>query len=125
MFLDLIIWIDRKSQKLKYKPYTKNENLFTCMSPNSAHSPNTLKEMIRSMMGRAWRHCSDKNDYTIEISLLCQRLIDAGHNPENLTIIFRESASKLQKQLKLEKSSSTKIKTGEPPTTLHYINKLR
>ena len=46
MFLDLIIWIDRKSQKLKYKPYTKNEKLFICMSPKSAHSPNTLKGMM-------------------------------------------------------------------------------
>ena len=32
MFLDLIICIGRKSQKLKYKPYAKNENLFICMS---------------------------------------------------------------------------------------------
>ena len=64
---------------------------------------------MRSMMGRAWRNCSDKSDYTKEIILPRQRLVDVGHDPENLTIIFKESATKLQK-LKLEKSSSTKIK---------------
>ena len=60
------------------------------------------------MMDRAWRHCSDKSNCTKEVRLLHQRSIDVGHDPTNLATIFIEAAPKLQKQLKLEKTSTTK-----------------
>ena len=64
-------------------------------------------------MGRAWRHCSEKLECTKEASFLCQRLIDVSNNPTNLTKTFKEADSKLQKQLKLEKASTTKNTTQE------------
>ena len=95
MFLDLIIWIDRKSQKLKFKPHAKSKNLFLCVLPRSAHSCNSLKGMIRNMIGRVWRHSSDKIDYTKEVSLMHQKSTDVGHNPTSLATIFKEAAPKL------------------------------
>ena len=95
IFIDLIICVDRKSQKLKCKLCTKSVNIFLYISPRSAHSPNTLKGMVGSIMDRMWRYCSDKSDYTKEKSSLCQRLIDVGHNPTNLTAIYKKSSSRL------------------------------
>ena len=78
-------------------------------------------------MGRTLRHCSDNNDCTKKISLLCQRLIDIGHNPSNLTLIFKEATSKLQKQHKLKiisaKTNTTQKLQKHQRLLLHPLEK--
>ena len=46
-------------------------------------------------MGRLWYHFLDKGVCELEIKLLCQRLMNVGHNPETLDEVFKEAAKKL------------------------------
>lgn len=106
VFLDLEIWINRQSNRLEYKPYTKPENLFFYIGPNSAHPNNTLDGMVCSMLGRAWRHCSNKKDYSNESKLLFQRLINVGYNPTKLHQVFTKAAMKIQQRQKYTYSTN-------------------
>ena len=99
MALDLEIWIDRKNKSFKHKSCTKEQNLFLYLLPNSAHSPNTLDGMTTIMLEKCWRHCSNQTDYEREAHLLFQRLLDAGHNPSNLSTLFTKSAQKIKKKV--------------------------
>lgn len=113
--LDLEIWIDRKTNSIKHESYTKDQNLFLCLFLNSAYSPNTLEGMVHSMIGKLWRPCIDSIGCTNETHLLHQRLMDVGHNPNNLTAIFNKASAKLSKKLKGNWTLTTTKKKESTP----------
>ena len=97
--LDYDIWIDLPNKSIKHKSYTKEQNLFLHSSPNSAHSPNTLDGMAHRMIEKHWMHFSDPVDCKQEIYLLHQRILNVGHNPTKLNLIFAKESKKLHKKI--------------------------
>ena len=84
---------------MQYKSFTKEQNLFLHLSPNSAHSPNTLDGMVHIMIDKHWRDYSDPADYKQEIHLLHERLLNAGHNPTKLNLVLAKESKKLRKKI--------------------------
>ena len=97
--LDIEKWVDRTTKCIKHKSHAKEQNLFLYLSPNSEHSPNNLEGIVCSMIEKHWWHWSDVKDYQQEIHLFFQRLMDVGHNPTTLSIIFGKASHKLQMKI--------------------------
>ena len=110
IFLDLIITIDRSTGTLKYKPYTKPENFFLYIPPNSAHPPGTCQGMIVSMLKRKWEICTDTEDYVEEVHLLHQRLMKVGYKTKDLYLWFKNVSKKISCNNKLNKTLQSAIK---------------
>ena len=112
IFLDLIITIDISTGALKYKSYTKSENVFLYIPPNSAHPPGTCQGIIVSTLKRKLDICTDPDNYVEEVHLLHQRLMNVGFKTKDLDIWFKNASNKTSCDNKLNKTLQSAIKSA-------------
>ena len=75
--LDLTITID-KNNKLHYKTYQKERNLYLYIPPLSAHSPDMVCSLIYRLLRTYYKHNTDYEDYKFMATLLAKRLLARG-----------------------------------------------
>ena len=114
-FLDLTLWIDPETRQIKYKTYQKPMCLFLYIPGHSAHSPNTIKSMIYSLLKTYKRQNPNPTDFTNISKLLFKRLVVRGHSYQTLKTIFKDSLRKIKttpqntsKKRKLQQQQITK-----------------
>ena len=95
-FLDLTLWIDPTTRRIKYKTYQKPMCLFLYIPSHSAHSPNTIKSMIYSLLKTYKRQNPEIEDFKRISKLLFDRLTSRGHQYSTLKEIFKTSLQKLK-----------------------------
>ena len=95
-FLDLTLWIDKDSNKLKYKTFQKPMNLFLYIPSHSAHPPQTFRSMIYSLIKTYKRQNPNPKDFRAICKLLFRRLLARGHQHHVIKEIFKDTLHKLQ-----------------------------
>ena len=90
--VDLFIWIDRPSKKVKWRHYAKPMNLDLLLGPNTAHAPGVHRSMILSRLETLFKHCSELQDYISEVDKFYQKLLNVGFNPSFLNQDFQRSS---------------------------------
>lgn len=113
-FLDLTIWIDNDSRRIKYKTYQKEMNLYLYIPQHSASPPGLLRSLVYSLLGTYKRQNSYKEDFNLMVSRLFERLITRGYNRETLTTLFMEVATKLDSPSYKSKKSRSKPSSKAP-----------
>jgi hypothetical protein len=91
-FLDLEIRI--QDQRLTFKTYQKEHNLYLYIPPSSAHPYSCFKGLIYGEVSRYWRQ-NQPNDFINIMTSFIQRLMERGHNFKDLIPIIKEAASAL------------------------------
>ena len=79
MFLDLVIWIDRRDKLFMHKPHTKDVSLLSCLPPHSAHPKEVWKGMIHVLLRKYWRNFCREADHVVEVQQLCRGMVNKGH----------------------------------------------
>ena len=118
-FLDLTIWIDKDSRKIRYKTYQKAMNLYLYIPKHSASPPGLLCSLVFGLISTYQRQNSDEKDFKNIVSKLFERLVSRGYQQNELRSLFLEVAQKLdspvyKKKLKIKPSSN---KTNSSPST--------
>ena len=93
-FMDLTVSID-KNNKLHYKTFQKEMNLYLYIPPCSAHPPTMIKGLIFGRLRAYYRHNTDKADYYRMACLLAQRLVDRGWSFSKIKPIFKEANDRI------------------------------
>ena len=88
--LDLTITID-KNNKLHYKTYQKEHNMYLYIPPSSAHSPDMVWGLIYGRLRTYYKHNTDYEDYTLMATLLAERLLARGWKWTDIRPIFRDA----------------------------------
>jgi hypothetical protein len=87
-FLDLIISIDKITNRLTYNVYIKPTNTFTYLSINSNHPKHIYENIIKSTFIRYRRICSFLNDFIYMATLVSRQFIKRGYNKKLIYKIF-------------------------------------
>ena len=106
VFLDVTVSINVEKGIISTKSYEKSQNLYTYITPNSAHTPGVLKGLIYGFVCRYWLQNSNINDYTTMIERFVKRLLQQGHQLRTIKTFVTEAAFHFKKPCIVEKSSS-------------------
>ena len=94
-FLDLTLWIDKKSNNIQYSTYQKPMNLFLYIPQHSASPPGLLNSLIFGLVGTYKRQNSSIEDFKVNVGMLFNRLLARGYKRDTLVEVFKEVATNL------------------------------
>jgi len=92
-FLDLQISI--KDNKIHTKTFQKDMNLYTYIPPLSAHPNSCFKGLITGEILRYWCQNSNKKDFINITSLFIQRLVNQGHQINDIVKTLMSAAASI------------------------------
>jgi len=92
-FLDLQISIE--NNKIQTKTFQKDMNLYTYIPPLSAHPNSCFKGLITGEILRYWCQNSNKNDFINITSLFIQRLVNRGHQINDIVKTLMSAAASI------------------------------
>jgi hypothetical protein len=92
-FLDLQISI--KDNKIHTTTFQKDMNLYTYIPPLSAHSNSCFKGLISGEILRYWCQNSNKKDFINITSLFIQRLVNRGHQINDIVKTIMSAAASI------------------------------
>jgi hypothetical protein len=90
IFLDLNISL--KNSTITTSTFQKNLNLYLYIPPRSAHPPSCLKGLIAGEL-RRYRLQNNTEDFVSIATKFMERLVDRGHQLDNLAPIFQQVAT--------------------------------
>ena len=94
-FLDLNIWINKKTRKIGYSTFQKEMNLFLYIPRHSAHPINTTKSLIYSLLKTYKRQNPHPQDFINISRLFFKRLRARGYAHKDLVTHFKYALSRL------------------------------
>ena len=97
-FLDLNIWIDSNTNKIKYSTYQKAMNLFLYIPKHSAHPKHSVKSLIFGLLKTYKRQNPTSQDFQNMSIQLFKRLRARGHQHYDLKEIFKDTLNKINLQ---------------------------
>ena len=80
-----------------FTPHTKEISLLLYLPPHSAHPKDVWKGMIHGLLSKHWRHCYRIEDYRKEVQQSHRGMINRGHCPTQLKLLFEEVGNILEK----------------------------
>jgi len=105
-FLDITITI--KDKQLTTVTYQKPLNLYLYIPPLSAHPSSCFKGLITGELYRYWWQNTEEKDFIDITTKFIQRLINRGHQPNNIIPLIQTAASNID---------SLNIKASQQKTT--------
>jgi len=93
-FLDLEIQL--QNNRVHFKTYQKDMNLYLYIPPSSAHTPSCFKGLIAGELRRYWLQNNPADFQNILVNFIT-RLLAWGHKLEYIAPIFRNAAVLLDK----------------------------
>ena len=86
VFMDMTISIE--DGKTETALYSKPLALYLYIFPHSCHLPGVFTGLIYGMILRIHQLCSKETDVNREIYLFTRRILDRGHNLDEITTLF-------------------------------------
>jgi len=111
-FLDLTITINPDGS-ITTKTYQKPMNLYLYLPACSAHPPGMLKALVHGVLGRYYRHNSNREDFNNYKDLFYNRLLARGYSKEQLDPTFNTTIQSLE-----TKSENTSASTNNNTDTM-------
>ena len=105
-FLELTISI--KNERLHFKTFQKQRNLYLYIPPISAHSRDMVRGLIFGRLRSYYKHNTDIEDYYTMALLLTRRLLSRGWDWEYIRPIIRDAHYSLT-----NKRTTTQLKKPE------------
>ena len=116
VFMDMTISIE--NGKIETVLYSKPLALYLYIPPHSCHAPGVLTGLICGMVLRIHQLCTKEKDVDREIYLFMRRVLDRGHNLDEIKTIFSHAITNAKryirrsparrKELLLEKAQAAK-----------------
>ena len=91
-YLDL--FVQYKGDRLHYKLYRKEQNLYLYVPRCSAHHPKTFSAVVTGEATRTLRRCLDPSDAQRELQFLLQKLILRGYNKSHVERLIAKAQDK-------------------------------
>jgi len=117
--MDMTISIE--NGKIETTLYSKPLALYLYIPPHSCHAPGVLTGLICGMVLRIHQLCTKEKDVDREIYLFMRRVLDRGHNLDEIKAIFSHAITNAKryirrsparrKELLLEKAQTAKRQT--------------
>jgi len=101
-FLDLEIQLT--NNRVSFKTYQKEMNLYLYIPPFSAHPPSCFKGLIAGEIRRYWMQ-NNPEHFQKTLTQFINRLLDRGHSLTNIIPILMETAESIDKQRHITNNS--------------------
>ena len=106
-FMDLTISYDPSTSALVFTVYEKKENFYLYLPPRSCHAPGIIYGTILGTLFRYRKICSRIEDFYLQTEKFFHRLVNQGHQPSKLQLLFAKAFEKLPSMILRKKSKLT------------------
>jgi len=106
-FMDLTISYDPSTSALVFTVYQKKENFYLYLPTRSCHAPGIIYGTILGILFRYKKICTRIEDFYLQTEKFFHSLVNQGHQPSKLQLLFAKAFEKLPSTILRKKSKLT------------------